>query len=71
MKNKRIRKAMTDAGISQTELAGILSTNTAEMSIALNKYELAVREQNEIVKCIREYDAQKKGEERRQHVNTV
>ena len=71
MKNKRIRKAMTDASISQVELAGILNTNTAEMSIALNKYELAVREQNEIVKRIREWDAQKKGEERRQHVNAV
>ena len=51
MKNKRIRKAMTDASISQVELA--------------------VREQNEIVKRIREWDAQKKGEERRQHVNAV
>ena len=57
MKNKRIRKAMTDASISQVELAGILNTNTAEMSIALNKYELAVREQNEIVARIREWDA--------------
>ena len=57
MKNKRIRKAMTDAGISQTELADIMSTSTAEISIALNKYELAVREQNEIVARIREWDA--------------
>ena len=62
MKNKRIRKAMTDAGISQTELADIMSTNTAEMSIALNKYELAVREQNEIVARIREWDALRKRE---------
>ena len=57
MKNRRIRKAMTDAGISQTELSEIMNTNTAEMSIALNKYELAVREQNEIVARIREWDA--------------
>lgn len=57
MKNKRIRRAMTDAGISQTELADIMSTSTAEISIALNKYELAVREQNEIVARIREWDA--------------
>ena len=48
---------MTDAGISQTELSEIMNTNTAEMSIALNKYELAVREQNEIVARIREWDA--------------
>ena len=52
---------MTDAGISQTELADIMNTNTAEMSIALNKYELAVREQNDIVARIREYDAQRRG----------
>ena len=61
MKNKRIRKAMTDAEITQVELAGLMNTNTAEVSIVLNKYELAVREQNEIVKRIREHDAQKRG----------
>lgn len=60
MKNKRIRKAMTDAEISQAELAEILNKSTAEMSIALNKYELAVREQNEIVARIREWDAQRR-----------
>ena len=57
MRNKRIRKAMMDAGISQTELSEILNVNSAEVSIALNKYELAVKEQNEIVAKIREWDA--------------
>lgn len=56
MKNKRIRKAMTDAEINQGELSEILGINKAELSIAL-KYELAVREQNEIVARIREWDA--------------
>ena len=51
---------MTDAEISQAELAEILNKSTAEMSIALNKYELAVREQNEIVARIREWDAMRK-----------
>lgn len=59
MKNKRIRKAMTDAGINQIELSEILNVNGAELSHAL-KYELAVREQNEIVARIREWDAQRR-----------
>lgn len=55
-KNKRIRKAMTDAEINQLELSEILGVNPAELTHAL-KYELAVREQNEIVARIREWDA--------------
>ena len=55
-KNKRIRKAMTDAEINQGELSEILGINKAELSIML-KYELAVREQHEIVDRIREWDA--------------
>lgn len=47
---------MTDAEINQGELSEILGVNKAELSIAL-KYELAVREQNEIVARIREWDA--------------
>lgn len=70
MRNKRIRVALTQAALSQSELARLLHVSDTEMSIML-KHELAVREQNEIVKRIREHDAQKKGEERRQHVNTV
>ena len=56
MKNKRIRKAMADAGINQSELAEIIQVSMPELSNVL-KYELAVREQNEIVKRIREWDA--------------
>ena len=59
MKNKRIRNAMLQAGINQTQLADILNVPYGEMSIML-KYELAVREQNEIMKRIREHDAQRK-----------
>jgi len=70
LRNKRIRVALTQAALSQSELARLLHVSDTEMSIML-KHELAVREQNEIVKCIREYDAQKKGEERRQNVNAV
>lgn len=51
---------MLQAGINQTQLADILNVPYGEMSIML-KYELAVREQNEIMKRIREHDAQRKG----------
>lgn len=54
MKNKRIRKAMTDAGIGQSKLAEILGISESELSIML-KYELAVKEQHEIVDRIREW----------------
>ena len=54
MKNKRIRKAMTDAGIGQSKLAEILGKSEAELSIML-KYELSVREQHDIVDRIREW----------------
>lgn len=62
MKNKRIRVAMAQAGINQADLAEILSVPTGEMSIML-KYELAVKEQNNITAKIREWDAlRKRGE---------
>ena len=60
MRNKRIRVALTQAGMSQKELAKLLCVSDAEMSIMM-KHELAVKEQNEIVKRIREHDAQRKG----------
>ena len=63
MKNKRVRKAMLDAGIKQGDLAEILGVNINEMSIML-KYELAVREQHDIVDRIREWDALRYGKQR-------
>ena len=59
MKNKRIRTAMIQAGINQTQLSEILGKSETEISFAM-KYELAVREQNEIVAKIREWDALRK-----------
>lgn len=56
MKNKRIRTAMVHSGINQTQLAELLGVTAAEMSVMM-KYELAVKEQNEIVAKIRERDA--------------
>ena len=59
MKNKRVRVAMAQAGLTQAQLAEILSVPTGEMSIML-KYELAVKEQHNIVDRIREWDALRK-----------
>lgn len=48
---------MVHAGINQMQLAELLSIPQSEVTVMLNKYELAVREQNEIVARIREADA--------------
>lgn len=56
MKNKRIKVAMTQAGINQTQLAEILNISNTEVTFMLRR-ELAVREQNEIVKRVREWSA--------------
>lgn len=60
MKNKRIKVAMAQAGITQSQLAEILQKPESEISIVLNKYELAVKEQNDITARIREWDALRK-----------
>lgn len=50
---------MFDANINQNELSEILQINKQELSSIL-KYELAVKEQNNIVAKIREWDALRK-----------
>lgn len=60
MINKRIKIAMLQAGITQTQLAELLNVSQPELSVML-KYELAVKVQNDIVARIREADALKKG----------
>lgn len=59
MRNKRIRKAMTDADINQNMLSDILGISKVEVSYMM-KHELAVREQNDIVAKVREWDALRK-----------
>ena len=59
MKNKRIKVAMVQAGITQSQLADLLNVKQSEISVML-KYELAVKEQNNIVATIREWDALRK-----------
>lgn len=53
MKNKRVRIAMTRAGINQRQLAEILGTNDASVSIMLSR-ELSRAEQNDIIAKIEE-----------------
>lgn len=53
---------MAQAGINQSKLANILNVTDTEMSIML-RYELAVKEQNNITAAIREWDALRKREE--------
>lgn len=60
MKNKRIKLAMLQAGINQVQLAKLLNVSEPELSNIL-KYELAVKEQNNITAAIREYAAMKEG----------
>lgn len=60
MKNKRIKLAMLQAGINQAQLARLLNVSEPELSNIL-KYELAVKEQNNITAAIREYAAMKEG----------
>lgn len=60
MKNKRIKLAMLQAGINQVQLAKLLNVSEPELSNIL-KYELAVKEQNNITAAIREYAALKEG----------
>lgn len=60
MKNKRIKTAMFQAGINQMQLADLLNLSGTAVSIVLNTYELAVKEQNDIVARIREHDALRK-----------
>lgn len=60
MKNKRIKVVMTQVGINQSELADILQVPNSEVTVMLNKYELAVKEQNNITAKIREWDALRK-----------
>lgn len=63
MKNKRIRIAMAQAGINQSKLAEIMGVSEPLLSVVM-KYELAVKEQNNITAKIREWDAlRQRGEE--------
>lgn len=61
-KNIRIRKAMLQEYLTQSELAEILGISTGEMSTML-KYELAPEEQRNILEQIKAWASKQEGEQ--------
>lgn len=56
-KNKRVRAEMAMAGISQSKLGEILGKDAPTVSKLLNEIEWNKREQDEVIKKIREHAA--------------
>ncbi len=54
LKNERVRVEMTRLGITQTKLGEILGKNTPTISKLLNEVEWSRREQDDVIKKIRE-----------------
>ena len=55
LKNERVRVEMAKAGINQTKLSKILDKDTPTITRLLNEVEWSKREQDEVIKKIREY----------------
>ena len=58
-KNERIYVEMAKAGINQSKLSKILEKDPPTISRLLNDVEWSRREQDEVIKKIREYAARK------------
>jgi len=54
LKNERVRVEMTRLGITQTRLGEILGKDTPTISKLLNEVEWSRREQDNVIKMIRE-----------------
>ena len=54
LKNERVRVEMTRLGITQTKLGEILGKDTPTISKLLNEVEWSRREQDDVIKKIRE-----------------
>ncbi len=54
LKNERVRVEMTRLGITQTRLGEILGKDTPTISKLLNEVEWSRREQDDVIKKIRE-----------------
>lgn len=54
MKNARVKFAMLESGITQKELAKMFNTTQPHMSEILGRFELAKKEQDEIIRRIKE-----------------
>ena len=53
MKNQRVRMAMFECGVGQERLAKEFKLTQPDMSKLLNTFELAKKEQDELIKLIR------------------
>lgn len=57
LKNERVRVEMAKAGINQSKLSKILEKDPPTITRLLNDVEWSRREQDEVIKKIREYVA--------------
>ena len=57
LKNERVRVEMAKAGINQSKLSKILEKDPPTITRLLNDVEWSRREQDEVIKKIREYAA--------------
>lgn len=55
LKNERVRVEMAKAGINQSKLSEILDKDRPTITRLLNEVEWSRREQDEVIKKIREY----------------
>lgn len=55
LKNERVRVEMAKAGINQSKLGEILQKDPPTITRLLNEVEWSRREQDEVIKKIREY----------------
>ena len=55
LKNERVRVEMAKAGINQAKLSEILDKDPPTITRLLNEVEWSRREQDEVIKKIREY----------------
>ena len=55
LKNERVRVEMVKAGINQSKLSEILDKDRPTITRLLNEVEWSRREQDEVIKKIREY----------------
>ena len=55
LKNERVRVEMVKAGINQSKLGEILQKDPPTITRLLNEVEWSRREQDEVIKKIREY----------------
>ena len=55
LKNERVRVEMAKAGVNQSKLSEILQKDTPTITRLLNEVEWSRREQDEVIKKIRDY----------------